>query len=378
MIKRTRKFIFFYLNTGAGHISAAKVLKAEMERNYPGVEIVLRNGFGRRNIFGRFAFEIFYNLACNYFKGAFPLVYDLGQYRFFQTFVNRMMFGIAPGLRRIIEEEGATDVVSFHFGLTPQLNGVIRKLGRKVNITEIVTDPYTVPDAWFYERNMDYLVYSDEARSHAIERCGIRPERVRVIPFLMNEKYRTSYTPEQARQKRAELGLDPDRKMVLMVGGGEGLPGANEIIKEFIVSRAPYTVAVVCGKDRAKFEALDLLRRAYPKMGLHVYGFIDYLDELVKVCDCAVIKAGPATLLEMLECRKPVIICKYIHNQELGNMRFAVRNGVGWFIQNPHDIYLKINEILSGGGCCRTLDRNFGRIRIDTDASVAARILMDK
>ena len=40
-----KKFLFFYLNTGAGHISAAKVLAAAMKEQEPNVEIKMLNGF---------------------------------------------------------------------------------------------------------------------------------------------------------------------------------------------------------------------------------------------------------------------------------------------------------------------------------------------
>jgi processive 1,2-diacylglycerol beta-glucosyltransferase/1,2-diacylglycerol 3-beta-galactosyltransferase len=39
---------------------------------------------------------------------------------------------------------------------------------------------------------------------------------------------------------------------------------------------------------------------------------------------------------------KPLIISTYIHGQELGNMRFVVKSGAGWFIQKPKDIFKKL------------------------------------
>lgn len=109
-----------------------------------------------------------------------------------------------------------------------------------------------------------------------------------------------------------------------------------------------------------------------------MFGFIDYLDELVKICDCAVIKAGPATLFEVLSCRKPVIVCKYIHNQELGNMRFAINNRVGYFIRSPRRIFKKINELLSDTDFDSKMAHRFDNVQIDTDASKVASLLLQK
>ena len=121
---------------------------------------------------------------------------------------------------------------------------------------------------------------------------------------------------------------------------------------------------------------MNILRMTHPRLDLHVYGFVDFLDELIKICDCAVIKAGPATLMEVLSCRKPVIICRYIHNQELGNMRFAVNNKVGYFIQNSRKIYKKINQILNDDNFDERMKKNFDSVSIDTDASKVARELL--
>ena len=113
-------------------------------------------------------------------------------------------------------------------------------------------------------------------------------------------------------------------------------------------------------EERQKY--LESLKKLNPWLDLHVYGFIDYLDELVKLSDCVVMKAGPATLLEVLSCKKPVIICRYIHNQEKGNMMFAVDNKVGYFIQRPSKIYDKVEELLNDEKFDEKMEKNFETI----------------
>ena len=336
-----KKFLFFYLNTGAGHISAAKVLAAAMKEQEPDVEIKMLNGFCSHKL-GHFIFEKGYNYSTNYFKGAFPIVYDLGRYEWLQSGLKHILGPeTRPYLRRIIRKEHPTDIVCFHFAVTPFLKDVLKNIPWKVNLTVIVTDPFTVPYPWFYEKDVNYMVYSDEAKAIAVNECHVPEKNVQVIPFLMNSKFRTSITEEEKTALRIKHGFAPDKKIVLLVGGGEGLPGATEIVNNCILHKAKFAVAVICGRDKVKKKNLSLLRLANPHIDLHIFGFVDFMDELVKICDCAVIKAGPATLMEVLACRKPVIICKYIHNQELGNMHFAVRHRVGYFIRKPRAIYRK-------------------------------------
>ena len=373
-----RKFLFLYLNTGAGHISAAKVLAQALKAQDPDVEIEMLNGFGKNNWFGHLAFEKGYNYACNYIHGAFPLIYDMGKHRWGQDlFVRPLRFQTTKYLRRVFLETHPTDIISFHFALTPFVKSALRSIPWNVNFTTMVTDPFTVPHAWFYEKDVKYFVYSQEAKDEAVNACGIPEANVTVVPFLLSEKYRMKpYSDEELSMIKIKRGFSPGKKIVLLVGGGEGLPGAVDIIKECVIHKADFSVAMVCGRDKAFKETLDILAVTYPKLDLHVFGFIDYLDELVKICDCAVIKAGPATLMEVLACRKPVIIIKYIHNQELGNMRFAVNHNVGYYIRKPRNVYRKITELLEDDTFDVKMKKNFDSISLDTDAGKIAGLLL--
>ncbi|MCK9169024.1 MAG: glycosyltransferase [Treponema sp.] len=375
-----RKFLFLYLNTGAGHISAAKVLAHALQVQNPDTEIEMINGFDKKNWFGHIAFEKGYNYACNYIHGAFPLIYDIGAHHWGQDmFVRPLRFQTTRYLRHVFLEKHPTDIVSFHFALTPFVKSALRHIPWKVNFTTMVTDPFTVPHAWFYEKDLKYFVYSQEAKNEAVLKCGVPEANVTVVPFLMNEKYRMPpFTKEHVCEIKAKYGFDPDKKIVLLVGGGEGLPGAIDIIKECVIHKAKFTVAMVCGREKAFKETLDILAATYPKLDLHVFGFIDYLDELVKICDCAVIKAGPATLMEVLSCRKPVIIIKYIHNQELGNMHFAVKHNVGYYIRRPGNVFQKINELLNDADFDVKMKKNFDSMNLNTDSGKIATLLLEK
>ena len=44
MQNKQRKFMFLYLNTGGGHVSAARVLKQSIEEHYPNASVELNSG----------------------------------------------------------------------------------------------------------------------------------------------------------------------------------------------------------------------------------------------------------------------------------------------------------------------------------------------
>lgn len=373
-----RKFLFLYLTTGAGHISTARVLKEQILKQNSDAEVVMVNGFDKANIMGKVGFELLYFWATNFFHGLFPLIYDISQHRIFATTVSKLMrFHTVHYLKKVFKREQPTDIVSFHFALSSYAKSAVIRLHKKINVTVMVTDPFTLPNAWFWDRSLDYLVYSEEAKQTGIAQ-KVPAEQITVVPFVMNPKFQEPFDSNDILALRKKHGFDPNKKTVLLVGGGDGLPGAVDIVNKCVLRKAKFAVAVVCGKDMGKYAYLESLKRLYPKLDLHVYGFVNYLDELIKLSDCVVMKAGPATLLEALSCRKPIIISRYIHNQELGNMRFAVKNKVGWFIQKPSKIYDKIEEIFGDDDFDSRMAKNFDALKIDTDSSKIAKLLLDK
>ena len=377
-MSQKRKFMFVYLTTGAGHISTARVMKECILKNEPNAEVVMVNGFDKKNFWGQVILEQGYYVSTNFFHGLYPLAYDLARFRFFQSFMLRFfMPHTVRYLRKIIKKEKPTDIVSFHFALSPCIKQALKSSDSKINLSVMVTDPFTVPNVWFYEKSLQYFVYSEQAKEIGMN-LKVPEKNIHIVPFALNPKYQIPFDKDDITSLKKKHGFDLNKKVLLIVGGGDGIPGAIEIINKCILRKAKFSVAVICGHDNVKKTYLEGLKVLYPKFDLHVYGFINYLDELVKLSDCVVMKAGPATLVEVLSCKKPVIICRYIHNQEKGNMQFAVNNKVGFFIQSPGKIYDKVEELLADEHFDEKMKERFAALNIDTDTNKTAKLLLEK
>lgn len=377
-MSQKRKFMFVYLTTGAGHISTARVMKECILKNEPNAEVVMVNGFDKKNFWGQVILEQGYYVSTNFFHGLYPLAYDLARFRFFQSFMLRFfMPHTVRYLRKIIKKEKPTDIVSFHFALSPCIKQALKSSDSKINLSVMVTDPFTVPNVWFYEKSLQYFVYSEQAKGIGMN-LKVPEKNIHIVPFALNPKYQIPFDKDDITSLKKKHGFDLNKKVLLIVGGGDGIPGAIEIINKCILRKAKFSVAVICGHDLVKKTYLEGLKVLYPKFDLHVYGFINYLDELVKLSDCVVMKAGPATLVEVLSCKKPVIICRYIHNQEKGNMQFAVNNKVGFFIQSPGKIYDKVEELLADEHFDEKMKERFAALNIDTDTNKTAKLLLEK
>lgn len=383
MAGNKRKFLILYLDTGAGHKTPATILmKAISEKlateGVTDVEYVLENAF-KKHGYGRFLTEKYYKIALNYIKGLYPITYDYGNKPSSMKTLTRILTPESERyLKKIILREQPTDIISFHFAVSPLVERLIKKNNWDISLKTVVTDPFTVPQGWFYRTNLKFYVFSERAKNTAIG-FGVPEENVKVIPFLVNPKYlKPTLTVEEKRELKIKHGFEPEKKLLVICGGGEGLRGSVRLVRKCIKNKADFEIAVVAGRVKSKYLYLQQLKTLHPEVKIHVYEFINYLDELIRVADCVVCKAGASLIMENVMSRKPIIVQNYIHNQELGDMQFIVQNGVGFFIRKPENVFKKVEELFHKPELLEKIQNNYDKLYVETSPSLAAEILLSE
>ena len=145
----------------------------------------------------------------------------------------------------------------------------------------------------------------------------------------------------------------------------------------FVARKVDFTVVVVCGRDVRTKAYLDVLAKAQKTVDIRVYGFINFMDEMVKACDCAVIKAGPASLMEVLVSRKPVVMNHFIYGQELGNVQFAIDNKVGLFVRKTKLITKAVDVMLHDEEYLEKTSKQIENLPISFESEILADKLME-
>ncbi len=382
---KKRKFLFLYLNTGSGHKTPALRLKNTIERLYPqeNFSITLLHGFSPEQKFARLFFESGYHAASAICPAAYSLVYDINQLSPV-IFVSRILstWKTLPYLERYIAEHEITDVVSFHFVLSPPARRAIRRLNKGINFTIIATDPFSIHRSWFEVKDADYVVFSQQIKdlmknSYAIPspKGSWRNQDIKVFPFILSPLFKPlqDYT-----HLRKSMDLPLTKKVVLVAGGGEGLPNMMSLISLFALLGFPYTIVAICGRNKSTYAMLSRFCKLYPKFDLKVFGFVNNMHEFIQVSDCVVTKAGASTIMEVLACQKPIIFSKYIHGQELGNVRFVVNNRVGWFLRSPKRIYEKIQELFTNEEYYKEVQKKLQNLHIQSDNEDLARYIIEE
>ncbi len=341
-----QKIAFLYLNTGGGHVAPAKALAGRIAALYPDSETVLFNGFDRRQWIARGIFEEGYRITSNYFEPGYVLFYQVTSIP--QNIRTGNYFVSLKGLPRLVKflrDEGITKVVCLHEVLIIMARRAIDRVNPAIRLVTLVTDPFTAHPLWFYEKNLDLVVFSEKLRRVAVERHGFPAERLHVFPFILNPVYDARYGPAAIGEARRRLGIPEGKKVILVAGGGEGLRGAERIVRRFVsLGREEYLV-VVCGRNRLLRRQTRLIAERASASNVLVFGFVDFMPDLLNIADAVITKAGASTVLEVLATGKPAIFSTYIRGQELGNVLYAVHNGVAWYIRKPREILEKAFEL---------------------------------
>ena len=187
-----------------------------------------------------------------------------------------------------------------------------------------VTD-FDVHRMWVHEHLAGYFAPNQEVAFH-LAGHGIHGEAIHVsgIP-IMPAFSRPLVRADCAR----ELGIDPQAKTVLLMGGGAGLGSVHALAEHLLGLPEPFQLIALAGKDPAVLAALQELAARHPGR-LLAQGYTDRIERLMACADLVVTKPGGLTTAESLAMGLPMIVIAPIPGQEERNANFLIEHGVAF------------------------------------------------
>ncbi len=344
MSEQKQKYLFLYLRTGGGHLAPARsVAKYITEQHGETIEPVLVDGLAEAKPFARYVIEDGYRLLQAKAKWYYEFLYATNKFPPIGYFnVAAANFYIKPYIRKRIMEEKPAKIVIFHFFLIAPVYQALKELGLSIPVVTAITDPFTAHPLWFQNKRQQFIVFSERLKQHCLKR-GIPESSVNVFPFIIDEKFTVSLSAEMITEVRTRFGFDPKKKLVLIIGGGDGIPHGKSILNNILSAPLSVQVAIVCGKNKELHaEALEL-KKQFPE--LSVFGFVDFVYELLNASDIVITKCGASTIMEILMMMKVPVIIDYLWEQELGNMEFVRDNQLGIFERNISKLPIIISRL---------------------------------
>jgi len=315
------KILVLFSDTGGGHRSAAEAVIEALEEKYAGTFVL-----DMVDVFKAYAPYPLNRMPELYpTMVKVPNLWRLG-YRVVdgrrrsRWMMDTLWPWIRPAAKQLVREHPADLVFCVH----PLFNApVLRALGkRRPPFITAVTDLITAPNYWFHRRVDVCVVPTEEVRRSAL-RNGLRREQVVLLGLPISNKFLRT---EEKASLRQTLGWPPNRPVVLIVGGGEGMGPLFNTARAIMYTSPECALVVITGRNEKLRHQMETAEWTVPT---RIYGFVSNMPEFMNAADILVTKAGPGTISEALACGLPMVLYSRIPGQEDGNVRYVVEEGAG-------------------------------------------------
>jgi UDP-N-acetylglucosamine:LPS N-acetylglucosamine transferase len=331
--KKKKKIMLMYTRAGGGHISTARAIGESLLSLYPNeVEIVYFDVASG----GPKAVSLFlsqgYTFIVEHLRWVWNIIFFFSLFEMWAR-LTVWFFGVQlkPSMMRKILEEKPDYIVSTYF-LTKPFKKMLKASNLSTEVLTVVSDPFSPSTIWFLDRSAQYIVMSDAAKNFALSR-RIPEENLTIFKNIIHTKF---IKTKQVIHKKS--------KNVLLFGGGLGLKQAEAIILQAYREGEVFNFTVICGKNDAQYRSISKLIRELDIKNVTLYGFVDFVDQLIEQSDIVVSKAGPASLMEIFALKKNLIITDYIWGQELGNLKWATQSHYAVYEHKPYKIVYMLKE----------------------------------
>jgi len=353
------KYLFFYLKTGGGHLAPAKAVAEKMKsKSKNAIDIELIDGLEQANKGVKSMIEDGYKNSINKAVWVYEFLYALHKLRFVAKITASLVsFFIKPYVEKQILEKMPKKIVVFHFFLIKPIYQIIKKHNLSIKVITVVTDPFTAHPIWFLQNNQRFIVFSDSLKQKCIER-GIASEHLQVFPFVLDPKFSKKVSDFEKLQIRMNLGFEFDTKLILIMGGGEGMPRGKEILENIIAKNMDAEIAIVCGKNLKLYAQAMKLKTRHGLDNLKVYGFVDFIHSLISISDVVITKCGASTFMEILLMEKIPVINNYIWEQEKGNMEYVCNGQMGVMERKINRLPDLLNKLITDNDFYNSLHEN--------------------
>lgn len=230
-------------------------------------------------------------------------------------------------------------IICTHF-FSAELLGYAKSTGKKIgNLLVLVTDFHPVR-VWMHSGVDAYWVLSEEAKQTLIQR-GVEPEQITAGGFPILPEFQKTGDRSAILRKH---GFEGGRLTVLLTTGSFGLGEQEKILAGLNSLKDRVQCFVVCGRNQVLHDALKQKAYDYP---VQIFGFVDFMPELMDASDLMVAKPGGATTAEAMAKGVPMIATGAIPGQETENLKFLLKEKAVFSAETPEEIIRVISSVVS-------------------------------
>jgi len=332
------KIIILYSSYGYGHYQVSKALQhCLIERGHHHVQMIDLYAVAHPTINAgvRFVYLKICSLIPQLYGWSYYLTQNMQHDRIWVKWLNH--FGISNLKKIMLVEKPNAVIITFPIMAMPELR---KQTGLNIPIFAVLTD-HVIHNRWIHPEIDKYFVANEELKAAIINK-GIPAERIVVSGIPLRMAFRQTYDKKQILQR---YGLDPAKKIVLILAGAYGVLRNSKKICQELLQLENIEVIIVCGKNKSLIVSMEA---SFPhESRLHVLGFVEQMHELMAISSCMVTKAGGITLSEALALNLPIIVFRPLPGQEKDNALFLAKKGAVLIAYQTRKLGKDVQQVLN-------------------------------
>jgi processive 1,2-diacylglycerol beta-glucosyltransferase/1,2-diacylglycerol 3-beta-galactosyltransferase len=373
-----KKYLFVYLKTGGGHLAPARAIFNYMNKHYAdSTDPKLIYGFEKTPRWVQYIIEDGYRMLQYTGKWFFEFLYALNKIPLVARITCHL---IAPFMIKYLEEtiikEKPVKIVIFHFFCIIPVFRTLEKHKLSIPVQTVITDPFTPHPMWFLLKNQNFIVFSKDLEKRIIRKK--RNYTVQSFPFILDEKFSKSLSSEEIISVKKKLGYSPPQKMILILGGGDGIPKGEKILNEILKANLNAEIGIVCGKNEVLLKGAEKLKKSFNAEYLKIYGYVDFIYDLISISDIVITKCGASTIMEILNLKKVPVVNDYIWEQEQGNVDYLIRKKLGIYEPKIKNLSGAVKNLLEDEKLYFAYRENISKEKIENGVAEVTAYIIDK
>ena len=340
-----KKILLISVSAGSGHTRAAEAIQSWSERQQGCITTRHLDAMQYVSGWMRKLYVNFYILLLTHAPSFWGQVY----WRTHHANPDGLMHKVRRWFEKIssrqllqeIEAYRPDAIVCTHFLPAELLSRHIAAGRLHVPVWVQITD-YDLHRMWVHDGMAGYFAPNDEVALR-MRHCGINAPAIHItgIPIMAAFSQRL----DRAECARA-LGIDPQKPIVLLMGGGAGIGSLEEVARHLLGMHTEIQIVALAGKNAALLQRLQQLAANHPGK-LVPLGFTQHVENLMACADFAITKPGGLTTSECLAMGLPMIVNAPIPGQEEQNANFLLEHGAALKACDLSTLEYRIRHLLA-------------------------------
>ncbi len=335
------KVLVVSVKAGAGHLKAAEAVEAAFKKYQPDVKIKNVDLLDYSNELIKYLYGKMYLDVVKAFPELYA--YSYKHYESSKKFIKPRFlidkFNFSD-LFEMVEEFNPDVIVATHFISGAVLENYRRKKKKEFKMAVTLTD-YEFHPVWLVSNVDLYFTATEEVKSSLLF-YGIPAEKIMASGIPIHPKFSEGKDRKRLFQK---YGLNDQSPVILISAGSFGVTPLGEVIGDFGTIKEEFQIMVVCGNNAELKTELETKQKSEPRLK-KVFGFVDFMDELMALSDLLITKPGGITVSESIAVGLPMILIEPIPGQEEANADYLVEQGAGVKARNLPVLLHKLSELL--------------------------------